>query len=677
MGTRDGLRTITKLALIYSIALSLFTCLRHEMFMTRAYDLGIFMQALWTTLFEGKFFYETPDIGISTSGSFFGVHFSLMMFLLLGLYWVFPHAYTLLILQSFLLGFAAVPLYKLAKRVLGEDNLALAFSAIYFVYPPILAANLFDFHLEAFFPIVFFYAFYYLEKEEFTRFYLMLFFALMILDFASVIFVISTAFYASYIKYYKKILRREFDDRVFLRHFILCNIMIIMAVVYFQVCIAIIEKFGTRPFSKTLNWPDLGTNIHEILIGIFNPYKVMRALSYDFTAKLLWLIMLLLPLLFAPIFDPLSLIPGLPWILVAFLSRYGPYYQLGWQYGAIYTPFIFYAGLRGFNNLLSDRIFNFLERVLGSRIHFIKRLLRVYKVLNRRRIATIAGSLSIITIILGLTLRPLAVNIFVGSAYADPLPIPNEHTAYLHRILSYIPPNASVLAQNNIFPHVAHRINAYVWIPPNMTDFVDYAIGDVQHPEFYMVIPNNNFTYDDIFYALITSGNYRVYAAADGIILLKKGYQSDPVLFIPIHEIFDYRRLKYYSTSVKRVEGAISSRVLVFQNKPKGSLLWYGPYIGLPPGDYLLTVRIKIALSDKIDLTRPVLKIKIYGYDERKTISIGFIYFADVMNRDWVNVTFFFKVIRPDVFEFKGISLLSNATIYLDFISLEQLSIYP
>jgi len=37
-----------------------------------------------------------------------------------------------------------------------------------------------------------------------------------------------------------------------------------------------------------------------------------------------------------------------------------------------------------------------------------------------------------------------------------------EHEEFIHEVLTYVPPNASVMTQNNIFPHVSSRINAYV-----------------------------------------------------------------------------------------------------------------------------------------------------------------------------------------------------------------------
>jgi len=670
-------RTALKLSLVYSIAFSIFTCLRHEMFMTRAYDLGIFMQALWTTLFAGKFFYETPDLGISTTGSFFGVHFSPIIFILLPLYYIFPHAYTLLVLQSFLLGFAAIPLYKLGKKVLGNDDMALAFVAVYLIYPPILAANLFDFHLEAFFPVLFFYAFYFLEEEKFGKFYLTLLIALTVLDFASAILVLFTSFYASFIKYGRYIRRGLFANRKIRKHFFINILIMVFTVAYFELAIKLISMLGTKPFSQTLNWPDLGSNIYEILLGLLNPLKVLKALSYDFVTKISWLIVILLPLLFTPIFAPFELFLGLPWIAVALLSRYPPYYQLGWQYGAIYTPFLFYAAIHGFKNVIENKITSLVDRVFGEKFPSLMEILHFYKGLNKKKFVGTAIALVILSTAIGLSLRSYSFYLYTGTAYADFLPIPNQHASYLKRILSLIPSNASVLAQNNIFPHVAHRENAYVWIPPNLTYLVDFAIGDVQHPEFYMLIPNYDFRYDEIFHSLLTSGKYGVYAAADGIVLLKRNYVDAPIFYIPIERTFDHRNLRYHFANLEKKPDSISELVLAFYEKRKGAILWFGPYTGLPAGKYLLTLRLKVVAHGNIRAVDPVLRIDVYGFISGTSFLRKTIYYIEVKSGDWLNISLIIDIPRADKFEFRGFSMGKPVTIYLDLITIKQLGIYP
>lgn len=82
----------------YTIVFSIFTILRHHAFKTRAWDLGIFTQSLWTTTNANLLFYHSCELFVNLSGSFFGVHFSPILFSISPLYWIMPIPETLLTL---------------------------------------------------------------------------------------------------------------------------------------------------------------------------------------------------------------------------------------------------------------------------------------------------------------------------------------------------------------------------------------------------------------------------------------------------------------------------------------------------------------------------------------------------------------------------------------------------
>ena len=139
----------------YVVVFSVFSIARHYTFQTSAFDLGIFQQALWNSL-NGNLFYETPDLYNNPSGSFLGVHFSAIMFLLVPIYAIHSGAETLRILQSLVIGLAALPLYKLATHILRTKFRGLSIAAIYLLYFPVHLLNSYDFHLEAFLPLFIF-----------------------------------------------------------------------------------------------------------------------------------------------------------------------------------------------------------------------------------------------------------------------------------------------------------------------------------------------------------------------------------------------------------------------------------------------------------------------------------------------------------------------------------------
>ncbi|RLI24311.1 MAG: hypothetical protein DRO52_05730 [Candidatus Hecatellales archaeon] len=107
-------------------------------------------------------------------------------------------------------------------------------------------------------------------------------------------------------------------------------------------------------------------------------------------------------------------------------------------------------------------------------------------------------------------------------------PTPGEHEQILSEMVSMIPPEASVLTQNHIFPHLCNRLEAYVWPvfpkilkkPPAYAQNTEYVLLDLSRAGFSMA---------DYLFNLIEKGEYGVLAAADYVILLKKGYHGPPL----------------------------------------------------------------------------------------------------------------------------------------------------
>lgn len=649
---------ILLLSTTYSLFMAIYTCWRHELFLTRAYDLGIFTQAFWTTIYAGKFFYETPDLNISATGSFFGVHFSPLMFLILILFAIAPHPYTLLIFQSVILGFAAIPLFKLSYKILKDEKISTIFVVLYLLYPPIIYANIFDFHLESFFPLIFLCAFYYLENEEFVKFYVTLLLGLLILDFASSILVLSTVIYSSIVKYRQVIFRKRWDQKI-LRHLIFSTMMMAVAVFYFVLSIIALRFFGKIPFSGDSHWPDLGNTPFEIVIGLLDPSKVFRALSYDFGTKILNLALYLLPLIFLPLFAPLELLPGMPWLVMSLLSRYPPYYQIYWQYGAIMSPFLFYSALHGLR-----RITNLRRKNVFSEIKIVQSV--YFKLIRQKKIVLIVFVL--------LNLFTMSFSVY---SQASTLPcgvpqysqfVPTKHIEYLRKIVYYIPNDASVLAQNNIFPHLATRINAYTWIDPENSSIVDYAICDITHPDYYMRIPHSNLHFNHLFEKIFYSGKYGIYAAADGIILLKKNYNALPVFVSLINRTYNYQKIDYTNGHLVVEETSISRHSIFLE--PFST--WHIHCVALPFGKYTIKIRLKSnsTSSNSISLT---LKLKSYFNASKQIIyATGEIQIL----QEWMYLDISLSIYSADIFCIDG-EISAKAPIVLDQILIMQTNIIP
>lgn len=134
----------TLIGITCAFALILFICsaLRHTLFQSTAYDLGIFDQAIYL-ISQGN----TP---ISSLMGFhiLGDHAAIIFYPLALLYKIYPSVYWLFAVQGLVLALGAVFTWYIAiDRGLKADR-AIALSVVYLLYPLVFNVNLFDFHPE-------------------------------------------------------------------------------------------------------------------------------------------------------------------------------------------------------------------------------------------------------------------------------------------------------------------------------------------------------------------------------------------------------------------------------------------------------------------------------------------------------------------------------------------------
>lgn len=108
------------------------------------FDMGIFDQGVWLlSRFHDPF--------VTVMGrNLFGDHTSFVLILAVPLYWIWPEAQTLLVLQALLLAAAAVPVYLLALRRLRSIVAATGLAVAYLLNPALQHGNLEQFHPESF-----------------------------------------------------------------------------------------------------------------------------------------------------------------------------------------------------------------------------------------------------------------------------------------------------------------------------------------------------------------------------------------------------------------------------------------------------------------------------------------------------------------------------------------------
>jgi uncharacterized membrane protein len=499
--------TVYLMTLSYFATFSTFSIAKHLTFKTHAFDLGIYSQALYTTLFNGKLLYETPDWYFTISGSFLGVHFTPIIFALLPLYYLYPRPETLLVFQTAVLASAAIPLYFLAKLLLKEDNvMSVAVAAIYLMNPFIHSVNTYDFHIECLAPLFFFSALYFLEKKARKKFFACTLLLAITIDFA----VFLTFFIGIYIisrnwKKFVNLMKAKSlaeDD-----YFTISSafFIIVLSVLLLFLAIITISYFGPPPLSSTHSelFGKLGRGYGDILMTLLRePIRIIESAQYDGIYKLMYLASLFLPTLFLAFYSPREMILCLPWIGIVTLTTCNTFYQPNYQHGVFIVPFILYATIHSLGKLKTKSL---------GRLNFLRK----------------SKTFLIATLITMVCISPLSPipYFFERSAAYSGFPIPNRHTVLLSQAISLIPDNASVLAQNHIFPHLSNRVDVYVWVPFGV--IVDYAIADKTQHDYYTAHAFAD-TFKQQFEGLLRSGNYEVLLGKgdefekEGIILLKR-----------------------------------------------------------------------------------------------------------------------------------------------------------
>ncbi|MGF1491896.1 MAG: DUF2079 domain-containing protein [Microcoleaceae cyanobacterium] len=130
--------------LITTTSLVLFCCssLRHLLFQSNGFDLGIFDNGIYLISRGLEPFVVFRGIHV------FGDHAAWILYPIALLYCIFPSVYWLFGIQAITLASGAFPTWLLARNAGLKPSQALAMAGVYLLYPLVFNVNLFDFHPE-------------------------------------------------------------------------------------------------------------------------------------------------------------------------------------------------------------------------------------------------------------------------------------------------------------------------------------------------------------------------------------------------------------------------------------------------------------------------------------------------------------------------------------------------
>ena len=490
--------------IIYTIVFSAYNIFKHWSFNSFAWDLGIYNQAFWTTANQEGIFYYTCELHLVESGSFFGVHFSPILFFLVPIYRLLPRPETLLILQSLILGAAAYPLYMIGKQNVDRKTGLLA-STMYLCNPVVHGINCYDFHVQSMIPLAFFISMYYYSSRKWAPFLIATAMALMIEEHTSyVVLIYSSILIIDHIKKRKEKPLEPLFEVVF------PFLTLLFSVFWYFLSREAINYFNPN-ISETLR-----ASRHFEMLGVddpqgipsyilMNPKKIVDSLSFAPLEKLRYLTYLIGPCLHLQFARPLLLLPTIPWFTISLLSNYPPYYNIGFQYPSYVIPFVLHSFIVG----QKKRSNNHLREPS----------------ISHNRTAVLCLTVSLIFSFFASPLSPFQATNEYSPAYLKPNS--NIHSELIRVQLEKIPRHASVLTQDNIFPHLSSRRNAYVLPPPFGMEEPEWnrSMGFVLNlkPDYILLdVATDHHGVADFAFGWIEENCYSLDGTSDGVFLYRR-----------------------------------------------------------------------------------------------------------------------------------------------------------
>lgn len=136
------LHLVGVMVIVSTIILFICSSLRHALFQSNAFDLGIFDNGIYL-ISQG----QEPFV-VFRGLHILGDHGAWILYPLAILYKIFPDIHWLFFVQAVSLAMGAIPTFYLATQANLKQSQATAMAAVYLLYPLVFNLNLFDFHPE-------------------------------------------------------------------------------------------------------------------------------------------------------------------------------------------------------------------------------------------------------------------------------------------------------------------------------------------------------------------------------------------------------------------------------------------------------------------------------------------------------------------------------------------------
>ncbi len=489
---RLALGLLACIVAIYIVVMAGYVLGLQATFNTSAEDLGIMDQVFWNTS-HGHFMLQSICNSVTDSNclapvfSRFAIHFEPILIPLSLLYLVIPNVKFLLVFQVAVVGSGALPAYLLATRRLRNVLWGLFFAVVFLIYPSLQAAVIFAFHPETLAATLVMWALYLLAVRRYRW--------LIIVCFVMLLCKETMALDVFMIGAFVVLIHRR--PRLGLSLVLMAALMLALAL--FTMHIA--SPTGQSPVAGRL--VDLKDH----------PLSTLITLAKD-PRRRAYLLKLLAPSGFLPLFSPWILVLAVPSIFLNMASTDVQMYSGLYQYNTDIVPILVAASIDALVWMapLLERYFADLRLWLAERLPRASG--RVLWVVHPLLLALviIAG--------VGLVGRSSVQQAFHVDALVvhETFPPVSQHSQLGQSIAQSVPRNASVSAQSTLVPHLSERYRIYQF--PFQDDQSDYVFLDVTTGDYYP-FPGASEYVGEV-QRLLASCQFSVVTAQDGYLLLHR-----------------------------------------------------------------------------------------------------------------------------------------------------------
>ncbi|WP_256684262.1 DUF2079 domain-containing protein [Halococcus qingdaonensis] len=601
---------VLALALALFVGFSIYLSLLYRSFWLTGADFGSYIHMFESTL-HGQGFLEQGKYTVrGPESSYWGGHFTATLLAFLPIYALVPSPYTLLVIKSGLLAASVPMLWILARSHIESDRLAGLLTASYALNPFLWSAWLFDFQEQILLPLLIFAAYYTYSERRYIAFLAFLTLVLFTNEFTTILvggFLVGLVV----VSFRGGRLRRE-APYIGIAFGILVAVRMISgwAIGQYTDASGLPTDVIAAPLQPFVEGSRVGIG-QLVTIVLGNPELIIDSVSVAIFDKVVYLVLLLLPVLFLAVADELtlgSLIPfiGFAWV---FAGR-DVYYTFGAHYPLYLLPFVYIGAVR------------VLARIDTSEI-----------------VDTESARASARTVLSGLLALVLVVNLAVGVAIGaekNAVPGTNDHTEMLEEGIDTVPDNASLLTQNDVFPHVAERPNAT--FSANRTLFYRYQRNNQKPTPEYILLDTKLETQGVEWaqpvrttYAEQFGKEYGLARYDDEVWVFKRGYNGSPdgIRGNYTVEPRTYELDDFIPNDALRIDGQ-----LVGSGGGESTYYWYGPGTMLPPGEYVATFRVNATSAGEQPVAnlevaagttpRPVASQNVTDTDGLETVTVPF-----------------------------------------------------